>query len=215
MKLSHAAVFLAAAFLAGCGGGLPEGDVRFIGFAPVTSKDKDVRAVQTYCPMCHEVMEIDKADEKNVKNRCENKKCRTKVEWREKYNCPSCQGSGRCAACTAMEQWKGECYNCRGQGVLIYAGQSPNCPNCKGTKQCPICKGTQKCDYCEGTGKVAKEIVKARAAKSSGNELPESDAPKATPKPDEKKDEQPKETKKEETKKEEGGSSDDKKEEKK
>ena len=50
MKLSHLAVLMAAAFLAGCGGGIPEGDVRFIGFAPVTAKDKDVRAVQIYTP---------------------------------------------------------------------------------------------------------------------------------------------------------------------
>jgi hypothetical protein len=196
MKLFQAALFLAAAFLAGCGGGIPEGDVRFIGFAPVTSKDKDVRSVGTFCPNCHDPMEIDKADEKGVKNRCEKKSCRTKVVWAETYKCPSCQGSGRCAACTAMEQWKGECYNCRGQGVLIYAGQSPNCPNCKGSKQCPICKSTQKCDYCEGTGKVAKEVVKNRAAKASGNELPESDSKtpekKEEPKKEEPKKEEPK-----------------------
>jgi hypothetical protein len=207
MKLSHLAVLMAAAFLAGCGGGLPEGDVRFIGFAPVTAKDKDVRAVQTFCPNCHEPMAIDQEGDKGVKNRCENKKCRTKVVWSDSYKCPSCQGSGRCAACTQMEQGKGECYNCRGQGVLIYAGQSPNCPNCKGSKQCPICKSSQKCDYCEGTGKVAKEVVKTRAAKGSVNELPESDS-KPAPKTEEKKEEQPK---KEEPKKEEGGSTEEKK----
>src|SRR5436190_17265360 len=203
MKLSHLAVLMAAAFLAGCGGGIPEGDVRFIGFAPVTAKDKDVRAVQTFCPNCHEPMAIDQEGDKGVKNRCENKKCRTKVVWSDNYKCPSCQGSGRCAACTQMEQGKGECYNCRGQGVLIYAGQSPNCPNCKGTKQCPICKSSQKCDYCEGTGKVAKDVVKTRAAKGSVNELPESDA-RPPVKPEEKKDEP---AKKEEPKKE-GGSED-------
>jgi len=201
MKLKHAAVLLATAFLAACGGGTPEGDVRFIGFAPVTAKDKDVRKVETFCPNCHDPMTIDQEGEKGVKNRCENKKCRTKVVWANDYKCPSCQGSGRCAACTVMEQAKGECYNCRGQGVLIYAGQSPNCPNCKGSKKCPICtKDPGKCDYCEGTGKVSKEVVKSRVAKAAGNELPESDA-RPPVKPDEKKEE----PKKEEPKKE-GGS---------
>ena len=198
MKLKHAAVLLAASFLAACGGGLPEGDVRFLGFAPVTAKDKDVRAVQTFCPNCGQKFVIDQEDEKHVKNKCENKKCRTKVEWAKDYLCPSCKGSGTCAACTAMEQ-KGDCYNCKGLGVLIYAGQSPNCPNCKGSKQCPICKGKKTCDYCEGSGKIAKDVVKARAAKSANRE--DDLDTKPAPKPEEKKDE----TKKEEPKKE-GGS---------
>ena len=199
MKLSHAAVLLATAFLAACGGGTPEGEVRFIGFAPVTSKDKDIRAIHTACPNCGEPMSIDQEGDKGVKNRCKNNKCRTKVVWADNYRCPSCKGSGRCAACTVMEQ-NGDCYNCRAQGasqgVLIYAGQSPNCPNCKGSKQCPICKGTQKCDYCKGekTTKelgyvLSKEEVKARAAKSmGGEELPPSDSEtKSAPKPEEKK----------------------------
>jgi len=199
MKLKHAAVLLATAFLAACGGGMPEGEVRFIGFAPVTSKDKDVRGVQTFCPNCKEAMTIDQEGDKGVKNRCENKKCKTKVAWANDYKCPSCQGSGRCAACTAMEQ-NGDCYNCRGQGVLIYAGQSPNCPNCKGSKQCPICKGKKNCDYCEGSGKIPKETVKAKAAKFMNREA-------ELPPPDEPKKEEPKkeEPKKEEPKKE-GGS---------
>lgn len=199
MKLKHAAVLLTASFLAACGGGTPEGDVRFLGFAPVTAKDKDVRSVGTFCPNCHEPFTIDQTTDKGSKNVCENKKCKTKVVWADNYRCPSCQGTGRCAACTAMEQ-AGDCYNCRGQGVLIYAGQSPNCPNCKGSKQCPICKGTQKCDYCKGEKFVkdlgyclTKEDVKARAAKK--DDLPPSDS-------ETKKEEPPK---KEEPKKE-GGS---------
>jgi hypothetical protein len=103
-----------------------------------------------------------------------------------------------------MEQ-TGDCYNCRGQGVLIYAGQSPNCPNCKGSKLCPICKGKKTCDYCDGSGRLTKDVVKAKAAKFVNNDegLPESDA-RPPVKPEEKKEEPKKEEKKPEEPKKEG-----------
>lgn len=190
MKLKHAAFLASVLVLAACGGGKQEGDVRFIGFAPVTSKDKDVREVRTYCPNCGDKLEVDKL-------KCPNKRCKAEVKWSDKYNCPSCRATGHCAACTTMEQVKGQCYNCKGQGDLIYNGQSRECPNCKGAKACPICKGSQKCDYCDGSGKVAKEIVKAKSAKFHGSaaddELPPSD-----PRPVEKKDDAPKEEEKKE-----------------
>ena len=172
MKLKHAAVLLAASFLAACGGGKPEGVVTFVGFAPVTANDKDVRAVETRCPKCREPIAVD-----TVKHK-EKKSCNVDMVWAKDYRCPSCQGSKICAACTVMEQTKGECYNCRGEGVLIYAGKSPTCPNCKGSKLCPICKGSRKCDQCNGEGVLAKEVVKAKAAKFVNKDegLPESDA---------------------------------------
>jgi hypothetical protein len=196
MRLKHAAVLLAASFLAACGGGKQEGIVTFIGFAPVTANDKDVRAVQTFCPGCKEPIAVDTARHK------ENKKCNIDMTWSKDYRCPSCQGSGRCAACTAMEQSKGECYNCRGEGVLIYAGKSPTCPNCKGNKVCPLCKGSQKCDQCNGEKVISKEVVKAKAAKfvNKDDGLPDSD-PRSPVKPEEKKEEG---DKKEEPKKEGG-----------
>jgi hypothetical protein len=194
MKLRHAAVLLAAAFLAACGGGKQEGIVTFIGFAPVTANDKDVRAVQTFCPGCKEPIAVDTARHK------ENKKCNIDIAWTGPYRCPSCQGTKICAACTAMEQTRGECYNCRGEGVLIYAGKSPTCPNCKGSKVCPLCKGTRKCDQCGGEGTISKDVVKAKAAKfvNKDDGLPESDA-----RPPVKEEEKKEEPKKEEPKKEE------------
>lgn len=194
MKLKHLAFLASVVLLAACGGGKMDGDVRFIGFAPVTAKDKDVRTVETRCPGCGEPIAVDTA-------RCQNKRCKTEMRWNNDYRCPSCQGTGRCAACTSMEQTAGECYNCKGQGVLIYAGQSPECPNCKGSKKCPVCKGTQKCDYCNGEGKIGKEFVKAKAAKFVGGRdaegLPDSD-----PRPPvEKKDEAPKDAPKDDAKK--------------
>src|SRR6185436_14573082 len=187
MKLKHAAVLLATLFLAACGGGKQEGIVNFVGFAPVTANDKDVRAVQTFCPGCNEPLAVDTARHK------ENKKCNIDMAWTGPYRCPSCQGSGICAACTAMEQTKGECYNCKGEGVLIYAGKSPTCPNCKGNKVCPLCKGTRKCDQCD-KGYISKDVVKTKAAKfvSKDGDLPESDPrppDKGAEKKDEKKDE--------------------------
>ncbi len=192
MKLKHAAFLASVLVLAACGAGKQEGEVRFTGFAPVTSKDKDVREVRTFCPNCGEPIPVDKA-------RCENKRCKAEMTWAKEYRCPSCKGSGTCAACVEMEQTKGECYNCRGQGVLIYQGQSPECPNCKGTKKCPICKGSMKCDYCDGSGKIAKDVVKAKSAKFSGggDDLPPSDPRE----PEKKKDDMPKDTPKDEPKK--------------
>ena len=197
MKLKHAAVLLATLFLAACGGGKQEGIVTFVGFAPVTANDKDVRAVQTFCPNCKEPLAVDTARHK------ENKKCNIDMAWTGPYRCPSCQGSGICAACTAMEQTRGECYNCKGEGVLIYAGKSPTCPNCKGNKVCPICKGSRKCDQCNGEKTIPKEVVKAKAAKfvSKDGDLPDSDPRPPDTKKDEKKEEgdkkeEPKEEKK-------------------
>ena len=59
MKLKHAAAFMTVALLAACGVGKQDGDVRFIGFAPLTAKDKDIRGVQTFCPACHEPLDVD------------------------------------------------------------------------------------------------------------------------------------------------------------
>lgn len=206
MKLKHAAVLLATAFLAACGGGKQEGIVTFVGFAPVTANDKDIRTVETRCPGCNEPIAVDTARHK------ENKKCNIDMVWSKDYRCPSCQGSGRCAACTAMEQSRGECYNCKGEGVLIYAGKSPTCPNCKGNKVCPLCKGSQKCDQCNGDKVISKDVVKAKAAKfvSKDGDLPDSDprppVDKPADKPADKKDE-----KKEEGDKKEGGAAEEKK----
>ena len=185
MKLKHAAVVLATAFLAACGGGKQEGIVTFVGFAPVTANDKDIRTIETRCPGCNEPLEIDTARHK------ENKKCNIDMAWAKEYRCPSCQGSGICGACLTMEQTKGECYNCKGEGVLIYAGKSPTCPNCKGNKVCPLCKGTRKCDQCD-KGYISKETVKAKAAKfvRKDGDLPDSDPrPPADTKKEEKKEE--------------------------
>jgi hypothetical protein len=192
MKLKHAAVLAAVVCLAACGGGKQEGDVRFLGFAPVTASQKDVRTVETRCPACGEPLAVDT-------NRCTVKKCKTDMTWPKEYKCPSCQGSKRCAACSAMEQSKGECYNCKGQGVLIYAGQSPVCPNCKGNKVCPICKGSQKCDYCDGEGRIGKDMVKTRAAKFVSKEG-DNEPPPSDPRPPDTKKEEPE--KKPETKEE-------------
>lgn len=182
--LKRAAVLASLAFLAACGGGKQEGEVRFLGFAPVTSKDKDIRSVSTFCPNCHEPLSVDKA-------KCENKRCKTEVHWSSDYPCPSCQGSGVCPACYQMEQTKGECYNCKGQGVLIYAGKTPICPNCNGTKLCPLCKGTRSCTYCKGEGKISKETVRTLAAAKEDAGLPPSD-PTPPEKSAEKQKEEPK-----------------------
>jgi hypothetical protein len=173
MKLKHAAVLTAVALLAACGGGKQDGIVVSIGTTPVTVNDKDIRTFQTFCPGCKKPRAVDTA-------RCPDKKCKTDMVWKADYRCSPCKGSGECNACVLMEQTRGECYNCKGEGSLIYAGQAPVCPNCKGNKVCPTCKGSRKCDSCSGSGKVLKDTIKAKAAKFVGgegdNELPPSDA---------------------------------------
>lgn len=195
MNLKHAAVLTAVALLAACGGGKQDGIVQSIGYAPVTANDKDTRTFKTFCPGCKKPIAVDTA-------RCPDKRCKTDMVWKADYRCTSCKGTGECNACVLMEQAKGECYNCKGEGVLIFAGQSPTCPNCKGNKVCPTCKGSRKCDACKGEGKVAKDLVKAQAAKHLGgseDELPPSDPrPPADATPEGKKDEAPKEEPKKE-----------------
>jgi len=198
MKLRHAAVLAATVVLAACGGGKMDGVVNFVGFTPVTSGQKDNRTYQTFCPGCKDPIAVDTA-------RCPKKSCKTDMVWKQDYRCQACQGSGVCNACSLMEQGHGECYNCKGQGVLIFAGQSPVCPNCKGEKKCPTCKGSRKCDNCVD-GKVAKDTVKGKAAKfvSKDGDLPESDprppadAKPEAPKTEEKKDDAPKSEEKKE-----------------
>lgn len=200
MKLKLAALAILAAgstlLFTGCGGGKQDGVVVSVGFTPVTVNDKDVRTFQTFCPGCKKPIAVDTA-------RCpDKKKCNTDIVWKAEYRCAPCKGSGDCNACVLMEQTKGQCYNCKGEGSLIFAGQAPTCPNCKGNKVCPTCKGSRKCDSCQGSGKVAKDIVKTKAAKfvggDSDNELPPSDARPPVDKPAEKKDEAPKEEPKKE-----------------
>jgi hypothetical protein len=194
MKLMLAAVLAAAAlFTTGCGGGKQDGIVVSIGTAPVTVNEKDIRTFQTFCPGCKKPIAVDTA-------RCPDKKCKTDMVWKADYRCTSCRGTGECNACVLMEQFpKGDCYNCKGEGTLIFAGQAPICPNCKGNKKCPTCKGSTKCDACQGSGKVAKEVVKSKAAKFVGGEegLPDSD-PRPPVKEEDKKDApKPEEPKKE------------------
>ena len=195
MKLKHAAFLASVLLLAACGGGKQEGDVRFIGLAPVNAKDKDIRKVETRCPNCGDPIAVDTA-------KCPNKRCKTEMTWPKDYPCPSCKGSGFCPACSAMEQ-KGECYNCKGQGILIFQGQTPECPNCKGSGKCPVCKGNKTCDFCGGSGKVGKEIVKAKAAAFVGGERADNALPESDPRPPvEKKDEAPKDAPKDAPKEE-------------
>lgn len=185
MRLKVAIVALGAAALAACGGGTPEGVVKFYGLTPNTSKQLagDARGVATYCPgPCQRPMEVGTA-------RCPDRKyCDVKIKWREDYRCAYCAGTKVCRACEVMEQADGSCYYCKGAKTIAYAGKAPECSNCKGTGKCPVCKGSRNCDWCEGSGKVPATVVKDRAAKRAASSREEDEKPK----PEEKK---PEETK--------------------
>lgn len=185
MKLSFVSALLCTAMLAACGGGRQEGIVQFRGQAPQSSLQlaKDTRTAASFCPHCLKPVEIDT-------NPCPDKKnCNGQIHWADSYTCGSCQGTGRCTACRMLEQKDGKCFNCAGQGVKVYQGKSPACPNCKGEKNCPICKGSQKCDSCQGSGKISKEVAKQRVPKvvsedgaAEEKKPAESKAPAETPK---------------------------------
>jgi hypothetical protein len=161
MKLVTALALLGAASLAACGGGKGEGLVKFRGSTPNTSKQmtQDLREVRSYCPGCLRPLEIGT-------ERCPEKKtCGIPVSWKNSYACGPCQGSGVCQACRWMEQEDGKCFNCRGQGILIYQGKNRDCTSCKGKGACPLCAGSRKCDSCKGERTIPADEVKARVAK--------------------------------------------------
>jgi hypothetical protein len=185
MRLSLAAALLASAMLAACGGGRQEGIVQFIGAPPQSAKQlaKDMRSAKSLCPHCRRAVEIDT-------NVCPDKNCKGQIRWADSYPCTSCQATGHCTPCVMLEQKDGKCFNCDGQGVKVYKGKAPACPNCKGEKTCPVCKGSRKCDYCQGAGKISKEVAKQRVPKVAGEEGDE-EKPAAKPAEEQPKDAAP------------------------
>ncbi len=209
MRIKTALVLVVTLTLAACGGGKQKGVVKFKGSTPNTSLavKRDNRAVSSHCPKCDDPLKIDEVRCPKVKT------CGAKVEWDSTYTCGPCGGSGVCQACVWMENQKGQCYACRGEGFIAYQGKTPDCKNCSGKKVCPICAGTQKCDYCKGRKMFDKAEVMALVEKSNPPDgaadpaaKPEADTKKAEPKKEEPKKEEgkaPEEPKKEEAPKKE------------
>ena len=164
MKIRLALALAVAASLAACGG-KRDGLVTLVGTTPTNASAKDTRRVKMACPGCKS-QKITMGEEHHLlKEHEEDGPCDTYIQWigntpeRDgNYACKYCVGTGKCPACVMMEQDAGACYNCKGEGYLIYKGKTRDCPNCKGSKQCPICKGSTQCDWCkEGTGKIPFE----------------------------------------------------------
>ncbi len=175
MRTRDALIFLAA-FMGACGRG-QDGVVRMRGFTPNSGLQKDTREIFTYCPSCN--IQIEAGTE-----RCQGKRCNSRIDWDEKYPCSYCGATGKCRACFLMEKDGGKCFNCKGAGFLTYQGRTPQCPDCKGSKVCTVCKGSQKCDYCGGESAIALSVLKERARKpgevkeeSVGEEKPEAPKP--------------------------------------
>lgn len=206
MRIKTALVLVVTLALAACSGGKQEGVVRFKGSTPNTSLQvkRDNRAVSSHCPKCDDPLKIDEVKCPKVKT------CGAKVVWKESYACAPCGASGVCQACVWMENQKGQCYACRGEGFIAYQGKTPDCKNCSGKKVCPICTGTQKCDYCKGRKEFSKAEVMALVEKSNPSDEAADPAtkpadPNAKPEAETKKEEgkAPEEPKKEEAPKKE------------
>lgn len=188
MRLRDAWLWVGAAALSACGGGVQDGVVQFLGPSPNTGKQlaQDVRSIKTACPGCGRALELGT-------ERCPDRKtCDARVRWANAYRCGYCRGSGACPACFLMEQPDGKCFNCKGNGYITYLGKSPPCPNCATGKDakpgaCPVCKGSRKCDFCAGEGKVSADIVKQRAAKAAAATGEESGGAPTAPPDEEKK----------------------------
>ena len=160
MRLRDALALLVAAGLASCGRG-QDGVVKMRGFTPNTGLQKDTREIRAYCPNCGMQVEVGA-------ERCPDQRhCKARIDWDEKYRCAFCGGTGKCRACYLMEKEGGQCFNCKGKGFLPFRGRTPQCPDCKGSKVCTVCKGSQNCDYCGGEKTVALATVRERARKPS------------------------------------------------
>lgn len=175
MRMQDALALLAVALLAACGR-QPGAQVKMMGFTPHTGLQKDLREIRCFCALCG--TQVEPGTE-----RCPQKSCRAWIEWKPKYPCGYCNGTGKCAACYLMEKEGGKCANCKGTGYLAFRGRTLECPDCRGTKVCSICKGSQACDFCGGQKEVAFDVVKARGRKSGEDGAGGTVPPAPTPAP--------------------------------
>ena len=166
MRTKLTVVLPALALLAACGGP-QDGLVSFYGVTPNTAIDQqnETRKVALACPKCKGPVSMD--DETCPKG---PKLCETQIQWKDKYDCRYCEGSGKCQACFNMEQQAGNCYNCAGSGYRVYIGKTVDCPNCKSTGKCPVCEGKNECDKCYGETKLSRNQIEDLAGTSSSSE---------------------------------------------
>lgn len=162
MKMAAKTMMLGviAVLIAGCGKGT-EAVVQLQGNTPMArtqnTVDKDgniaeTRTAAVFCPGCRKSIDMGAKSCKDRNN------CGIEIDWPKDVTCRYCTGDGICPACAWLEQSeKGECFNCKGEGVIGYRGETAICANCKDEKTCPICKGTHKCDMCEGSGRLGMD----------------------------------------------------------
>ncbi len=153
------ALFPVLLFLAACGN--PQGEVQLTATTPLRPQDKDLRGVRGYCGACG--MTIQYGDKK-----CKSKKCEASLTWKDSFDCGFCGATGACKACNLLGQKDQVCFNCKGDGFLIYEGSTAICSQCEGTGTCRICKDQPgSCDACGGSKKLSDAQIQELAAPKS------------------------------------------------
>lgn len=146
------ALIPALLFLAACGN--PQGEVQLTGSTPLRPQDKDLRGVRGYCGACGTTVQYGA-------KKCAGKKCGVSLQWKDTADCSFCGRTGACKACDLLGQKDQACFNCKGDGYLIYQGRNTSCSQCEGTGSCRICKdkpGT--CDACGGSKELTQGQIR-------------------------------------------------------
>ncbi len=161
------ALLPALLLLAACGN--PQGEVQLIGSTPLRPQEKDLRGARGYCGSCGKTVEYDA-------QKCSGKKCGAILAWKDTVDCSFCGGTGDCKACNLLGQKDQKCFNCNGEGILVFQGRSANCGQCGGKGTCRICtENPGKCDACDGTRKLTQDRIREYAAAKNTNPDPDSE----------------------------------------
>ncbi len=154
------ALIPALIFLAACGN--PQGEVQLTGSTPLRPQDKDIRGVRGYCGACGKTLDYGA-------KKCAGKKCGAVLTWKDTVDCSFCGATGKCKACDLLGQKDQACFNCNGEGQLIFQGTAKECQQCEASGTCRICKEQPgSCDACGGSKQLnqgqIQEYSKPRGA---------------------------------------------------
>ena len=159
------ALFPALLLLAACG--QPHGEVQLTSSTPLRPQDQDLRGARGFCGVCGTTVQFGA-------KKCASKKCGASLVWEDTFSCGFCTGTGTCRACDLLGQKEQRCFNCRGEGFLVYQGRTASCSQCEGTGSCRICKDQPgACDACDGSKKLTQAQIQEYS--SARSKEPESE----------------------------------------
>ncbi len=145
---------------AACGN--PQGEVQLTGSTPLRPQDQDNRGARGYCGACGKTVDYGT-------KKCSGKKCGASLTWKDVVDCGFCGATGACKACDLLGQKDQECFNCNGEGQLVFQGSAKDCQQCEAEGSCQICtEQPGSCDACGGSKKLnqgqIQELSKPKGA---------------------------------------------------